>query len=48
MKIRNPIYLFFALLMTAYVAWANHNGWSLVQSVGSRAWQHLTPNTQHK
>jgi hypothetical protein len=48
MKIRNPIYLPFALALAFYVALANHNGWSLVQSVGSRTWQHVIPNPQHK
>lgn len=48
MKIRNPIYLSVALALTVYVALANHNGWSLVQSVASRTWQRLGPSTQHK
>ncbi len=47
MKIRNPIYLPFALALTLYVALANHNGWSLVQSVAARTW-HAGPSTQHK
>ncbi|HZQ48382.1 MAG TPA: hypothetical protein VFC07_15300 [Verrucomicrobiae bacterium] len=48
MKIRNPIYLPFAVALAVYVGLANHNGWSLIQSLASRAWQHSTPNTQHK
>jgi hypothetical protein len=48
MKIRSPFYLPFALALITYVAVANHNGWSLFQSVASRTWQRLAPNTQHK
>jgi hypothetical protein len=48
MKIRNPIYLALALALTGYVALANHNGWSLLQSVTPRVWQPAVPNTQHK
>jgi F0F1-type ATP synthase membrane subunit a len=48
MKIRNPIFLPFALALTIYVALANHHGWSLWQSVASNTWQRFTPNTQHK
>jgi hypothetical protein len=48
MKIRNPFYLIFALATTMSVAVANHNGWSVLQSVAARTWQHFNPNTQHK
>jgi hypothetical protein len=48
MKLRNPIYLSIALALTVYVALANHNGWSLVQSVAANTWQRLGPHTQHK
>ncbi len=48
MRIHNPIYLAFAVAMATYVGLANHNGWSLIQSLASRTWQHSTPNTQHK
>jgi len=48
MKIRNPIYLPFALALAVYVALANHNGWSLIQSLASHTWQRSYPNTQHK
>lgn len=48
MRIHNPIYLAFALATAAYVGLANHNGWSLIQTVASRTWQHSIPNTQHK
>jgi hypothetical protein len=48
MKIRNPIYLPFALFLAAYVALANHNGWSPLQTLAANTWQHLNPNTQHK
>lgn len=48
MKIHNPIYTIFALLMAGYVAVANHNGWSLVQSVARHAWPRGYPSTQHK
>jgi hypothetical protein len=48
MKIRNPLYLAFALAMTISVAVANHNGWSVLPSLALRAWQPSGPNTQHK
>ncbi len=48
MKLRNPIYLPFALALAVYVGLANYNGWSLVQTVASQTWRHLAPNTQHK
>jgi hypothetical protein len=48
MKIRNPLYLLFALLVSGYVVAANYNGWSLVQSVAAQTVRHLSPNTQHK
>ena len=48
MKIRNPFYLTFALAMALSVALANHQGWSVVQTLVSRAWQPTGPNTQHK
>ena len=48
MKIRNPFYLSVALVLMVYVALANHNGWSLVQTVAANTWQRLGPNTQHK
>ncbi len=48
MKIRNPIYLPFAVAMAVLVAVANHNGWSFVQSLASQTWQRSNPNTQHK
>jgi hypothetical protein len=48
MRFRNPIYIPFALAIALALALANHNGWSLVQSLATRAWQHSTPNTQHK
>jgi len=48
MKLRNPIYLTFALILAAYVSLANHNGWSLLYSVASQTWQHSNPATQHK
>jgi hypothetical protein len=48
MKIRNPFYLTFAFAAVIYVAVANHNGWSLIQSLTSRTWQRTGPSTQHK
>jgi hypothetical protein len=48
MKIHTPIYLPFALAIALTLALANHNGWSMVQSLATRAWQHSTLNTQHK
>ena len=48
MKFRHPIYLPFALVLAVLLALANANGWSLVQSLASRAWRPATPNTQHK
>ena len=48
MKFRNPIYVPFSLALLIYVALANHNGWSLVQSVASQTWQRIAPATQHK
>ena len=48
MRIRNPIYLLFALLVSGYVATANYNGWSLVQSIAAQTFRRLAPNTQHK
>ena len=48
MKLRNPIYLAFALAVTLMVAFANHNGWSVIEGMGSRTWQRLYPSTQHK
>jgi hypothetical protein len=48
MKIHNPFYLPFALAVAMLVAMANHNGWSLVQSVATNTWRHVAPNTQHK
>jgi hypothetical protein len=44
----NPFYMTMGLALMIYVAMANHNGWSLIQSFASRTWQHLNPNTQHK
>lgn len=48
MKIRNPLYIPYALVIVLLLALANHNGWSFVQSVASHTWRHLNPNTQHK
>ena len=48
MKIRNPVYLIFAVVMTLYVAVANHYGWSAIPALAARTWQHTDPNTQHK
>ena len=48
MKIHNPIYLPFVLVVTVFLALANHNGWSLVESAAAHTWRHLGPNTQHK
>ena len=48
MKIRNPIYLPFAVAIVIFLALANHNGWSLVQALASRTWQNSNPSTQHK
>ncbi len=48
MRIHNPIYLPFALAIALALALANHNGWSMVQSLATHAWQHSAPNTQHK
>jgi hypothetical protein len=48
MKIHNPIYLSLALILAAFVGVANHNGWSLLDTVASRTWQHFNPATQHK
>ena len=48
MKLHNPVYLPFALAITIFVALANHNGWSVVQSVATGTWRHLGPSTQHK
>jgi len=48
MKIHNPIYIPFALILAVYVVLANHNGWSLYQSFAANTWRHFTPNTQHK
>jgi hypothetical protein len=48
MKIRNPIYLPLALLLSAYVALANHNAWDPLKSLATHTWQHLNPATQHK
>jgi hypothetical protein len=48
MKIRNPIFLPFALLLMGSVAMANHNGWSLVSTIARHTWQRAYPSTQHK
>lgn len=48
MKMRNPIYLPLALALVAFLGLANHNGWSLLQTLASRTWQHSNPSTQHK
>ena len=48
MKIRNPIYLPYALAIVVLLALANHNGWSVLQTIAARTWQHTAPNTQHK
>jgi hypothetical protein len=48
MKIRNPIYLTFALILAGYVGLANHNGWSLIYAAASHTWQRSNPSTQHK
>ena len=48
MKIRNPLYIPFALALVIFLALANHNGWSLIQALAARTWQHTGPNTQHK
>ncbi len=48
MKIRNPFYLPFALLLAGCVAVANHNGWSLFESVAARTWRPHGPMTLHK
>jgi hypothetical protein len=48
MRIRNPFYLPFVMAVIIFVGLANHNGWSLVQSVATNTWRHLNPNTQHK
>ena len=48
MKLRNPYYLTYAAAVSLLLAAANHNGWSLIQSLTSGVWHHTTPNTQHK
>jgi hypothetical protein len=48
MKIHNPLYLAFAVALAVSVGLANHQGWSLLQSVASQTWQHSEPGTQHK
>jgi hypothetical protein len=48
MKIHNPIYLPFALAMAVFLAVANHNGWSLAQSMPWNSARHPIPGTQHK
>lgn len=47
-KIRTPFYLLFSLLLSAYVAVANHNGWSPLRSLFSPTSQRGYPGTQHK
>lgn len=48
MKIRNPLYLPFALALIVFLALANQNGWSFIHTLASRTWNHGNPNTQHK
>jgi hypothetical protein len=48
MKLRNPIYLSFVLVIAGMVALANHNGWSAVHSFTAGTWRHVFPSTQHK
>jgi hypothetical protein len=48
MKLRNPIYLAFALSVTVLVALANHNGWSAMSALSAGTWRHFNPSTQHK
>lgn len=45
---KNPIYLTLAITSLLYVAYANHRGWSLLQTIASRSWQQSGPSTQHK
>ncbi len=48
MRIRNPVYLPFALLVILFLALANHHGWSLTNSLVTGAWRPGHPATQHK
>jgi hypothetical protein len=48
MKIRNPIYLPYALIVAALVGYANYNGWSVLHAFAARSWMPSAPHTQHK
>ena len=48
MKLRNPVYVPFALVVVVLLALADHNGWSAMGFLASRTWQRFYPNTQHK
>ena len=48
MRFRHPIYYPFVFVLLLYVGFANHNGWSLMQSVAARTWQRVGPATLHK
>ncbi len=48
MRIRNPLYLVFAVVIILTTALANHNGWSAISALSAGTWRHSNPSTQHK
>ena len=48
MKIRNPVFLPFAVMLILSVAVANHFGWSAFAALAAQTWQRSGPATQHK
>ena len=48
MKIRNPVFLPFAVMLILSVAVANHYGWSAFAALAAQTWQRSGPATQHK
>jgi len=48
MKIKNPLFLPFAVALLFYLATANHYGWSALNALAAKTWQRFNPATQHK
>lgn len=48
MKIQNPFYVSWSLVLVILLAVANHNGWSAIHTLAAHTWHRLAPNTQHK
>jgi hypothetical protein len=48
MRLRNPIYVPFALVLVVGLALSHRYGWSVLDSLAGRSWQQRGAALQHK